>query len=212
MWPNSPVNPLAPTTSRPPATMPPPMPVPERDHHHVVDAAPGADGPLGERGARGVVADRDGPAESLGEAAGDVELDHVGHVRRRLQHAVERDQPGQPDADRASTAPAPDSRSPTIAASTSISASPPRGVGSRVSATSAPSASMTTPRHFVPPTSMPRCRAGHPPVKALGAGLQLAHRVEDAHLGPPLDEAGQRRRQLDGQVVAHLGAAVGRRA
>ena len=31
----------------------------ERDHHQVVDAAPGADGPLGERRARGVVADRD---------------------------------------------------------------------------------------------------------------------------------------------------------
>ena len=71
----------------------------QRHHHQVVDAAPGADGPLGERGAGGVVADRDPPAEPLGEAAGDVELDHIGDVRRRLQHAVERDQPGEPDTD-----------------------------------------------------------------------------------------------------------------
>ena len=41
-----------------------------------------------------------GPPEPAGEPAGDVELDHVGHVRRRPQHALDRDQPGRPDADR----------------------------------------------------------------------------------------------------------------
>jgi hypothetical protein len=73
---------------------------PERDHHHVVHAASGAALPLGERRARGVVADGDGTTDARPEAAGDVELGHVGHVRRRLQHAAASDQPGRPDPDR----------------------------------------------------------------------------------------------------------------
>ena len=42
-----------------------------------------------------------------------------------------------------------------------------------------------------------------------GANLQLSHGVEDAHLGAPLDEAGQRDDEVDREVVAHLGLAVG---
>src|SRR5262245_27690365 len=91
-----------------------------------------------------------------------------------------------------------------VASSTTVatSCSSPRGVGLRSLATISPSASITTPRHLVPPTSTPR----RWPVKGsgLGASLQFANRVEDPHLGPSLDETWQRSGQLDGEVVPDI--------
>src|SRR5262245_20096410 len=102
------------------------------------------------------------------------------------------------------------------------------GVGRRSVATTSPWPSRTMARHLVPPTSMPsrgprdptqstpvgsrsarpgrtirttllvsRCCRGP---TALGPNLQLLDGVQDADLGPPLDEAGKRHDQLDGQV------------
>ena len=72
----------------------------ERHHDQVRLAPPDAQSPLGQRRARGVVGHRDRPAQPVAEAGPDVELRHAGDVRRRDQHPVDGDQPGDADADR----------------------------------------------------------------------------------------------------------------
>src|SRR5262245_20714887 len=107
-------------------------------------------------------------------------------------------EPGNPTPTLA-TPPTPSPR--LVASSTTVATSwsSPRGVGRRSLSTISPSPSITTPRPLVPPTSTPRRwsvkRSG------LSASLQFANRVQDPHLGTPLDEAWQRRRQLDDEVV-----------
>ena len=187
MWPNSPVNPWAPTRRRPPATTPPPIPVPSvtitmssqprpaptvhSDSAAQVASLPTTSGTLSRAPSR--------PATSTSATSG-----MLGDARRTPSSVT---RPGTPTPS-VGSGPASASSAPATSASASMRASPPRGVGRRVSATTSPSASITTPRHFVPPTSMPA--AATLTSLGLGAGLQLAHRVEDAHLGPTLDEAG----------------------
>ena len=184
----------------------------ERHQHHVVDAPPGADAPLGERGARGVVVDAR-PADRVARRAGRRRRARstsgmFGDARSTPSRVTS---PGTPDADGVD-GPGSDSSSPTISASASISASPPRGRRpTGLGDERRRSASIDDAEALRAADVDAERPGGHAAGHSLGAGLELAHRVEDAHLGPPLDESGQRRGQLDRQVVAHLGAAVGGR-
>src|SRR6056300_1803840 len=100
------------------------------------------------------------------------------------------------------------STSDTIAARVSMRSGRlpgPLGVGCRASSMTAPASSRTTPRHFVPPTSIPRrnpfVTSSGAPVglrarSGLGQVLEAADRIEDAALGAALHEAGKRDDQL----------------
>ncbi len=71
----------------------------ERDEHDVVDAGRRAEAPLGERGARRVVVDRDVASEALLQAAADVDRFGDRQVRRGEQDATALDEPGDADTD-----------------------------------------------------------------------------------------------------------------
>jgi hypothetical protein len=98
--PELPREPVVPDDEAPTHDDAPADPGPQRHRHDVVVTPSGTDLPLGERRARRVVGDGHRPAEERAEAPGHVEVEHVGHVGRRAQHAVDRDEPGSPDADR----------------------------------------------------------------------------------------------------------------
>ena len=104
MWPNSPAKPCLPRCSVPPATSPPPMPVPSVTSTMSVGTLAGAVQPLGHGGARGVVVDVHIAADARAEQAGDVEVGDAVQVGRGPQHAVVGDQPGHADAELRRTA------------------------------------------------------------------------------------------------------------
>ena len=170
MWPISPAKPAAPTCTRPSSTMPPPMPVPERDHDDVVEAAGGAEAVLGQDGEVGVVLDEHGaagqpvadeldPVDALGlrQVGGEAEPALRGRPCR-----ARRRRPGRPGIRvRDLGQHAARSRSATtlghglgdVAADDVPGA--PSGSATRASATMSSAGSRATPRTLVPPMSIP---------------------------------------------------------
>ena len=141
----------------------------ERDHHHV--GRPLRRRRTATRRAAAHVASlpTSTPSpEPLRQHAGDVEVGDVDQVRRRPQHAVARDQARHADAERVvrHRARRPARRASSISFEQAVRAARcrPAFLGD-----DSPGASSTTPRHLVPPTSMPT-RAGRQSTSCFGVG------------------------------------------
>src|SRR5688572_863763 len=206
MWPYSPANPCLPRCSLPPATRPPPMPVPSVTSTMSVAPLPA---PYSHSDAAAHVASLSTwtfcPTRSPSSPATSKSAtpSRLGAARRTPSWVTS---PGTPTP---SSSYGPSTSASSASVSISLGRLPgPRGVGRRSSATTVPEASSATPRHFVPPTSMPTVRPAGALMSCLGVRLHLFDRVEDPALGAALDEAGERDDELDRQVVLHERAAV----
>ena len=158
----------------------------KRDHHHVGVPPRDPDLPLRGRGARGVVVDLDEEPQPLGQHPADLEVGDVDQVRRRLEHSRAGDQARHADAEGIGD--------PERAGQLG------ERVDERFGAWRCRPPLLLDDlaglvEHDAEALRAPDVDADAAQGSRLGADLELAHRVEDAHFGAPLHEPGQAARR-----------------
>lgn len=155
MWPISPVKPFAPRMSAPPAMTPPPMPVPNVT---ITKSSRPRAAPVFHSAAAAQV-----PSLSTCTVVASRPLSNAPTWKLLMSTRFGAARSTPPRVTSPGTPTPMESHGPIAAAnSTNVSmmASGPFGVGRRCSSITAPDGSRITPRHLVPPTSMPRRRGG----------------------------------------------------
>ena len=212
MWPISPAKPWAPRCSRTAGHEPAADAGAERDQDDVVDADGRADAATRRPSRRWRRCRRRRRCRSRSRSPrADVERLADRQVRRGEQHAVDA-RPARGCRRRASPPGRPAPSSAATAAMASRIGTPPAGVGTagRLAAT-APRSSSDDAEHLRPADVDADAASGHAvtptSARVFSSRSVLRMRTSARRLTKP----GQRDDQLDGQVVAHLGAAVARR-